>query len=507
MTACAQTNPTIRESLERLRPDVHSCLIYDTPEEQLAASVPLIEAGLKRGEQCIYLSDETNTRVVLEAMREHGIDINAAIQSGALTVIPSWTAAGSGGTAAPLELLAAAVRAANGAGVTLARDITCAPGQVVDQKQIEEYERQVASCFTGKKYIDVALYNRKRVAPQVLLNVIRSHPVVIWGGTVCNNLHAAVPEERLSPDPTTHEVERVLANLRDRQRIEDGLREQCGSGAILPVESLLSGLPTGSSPSGCGQCLSQISTFQEQIQQSEKMEALGRMAGVMVRKFEDALTTILLCTDLLMDKLEPGDSRLNLAKRILTEGHNAAALTYQLRACVRPQRAHAELLDVNFAVSELEEVLRSSLKEQFDLRIIPAPTPCPVKIDLGQLERVLLGLVLNARDAMPQGGTITIQTAETFQNLDDTLRPGSRAEPVVTLTVTDTGHGMDAQTQKRVFDPFFTTKDPGQGAGLGLSIVHGIVQKQFGGKISVKSRPEMGTTVTIYFPRAEKLPD
>jgi signal transduction histidine kinase len=507
MSACAQTAPTIRECLERLRPDVHSCLIYETPEEQLAAAVPLMEAGLKRGEKCIYLSDETSTGEVLEAMREHGIDIAAAIRSGALTVIPARTASGNGGTATTLDVLAEAARSVNGGGVTLAREITCAPGQVVDQKQIEDYERHVASCFTGKKFVDVALYNRKRIPPQVLLGVIRSHPVVIWDGTVCNNLHAAVPEERLSPDPTSQEVERVLGNLRDRQRIEDGLRNQCQGAAILPVESLLSGLPTDSSPSGCSQCLSQISTFHEQIQQTEKTEALARMAGVMVRKFEDALTTILLCTDLLMDKLEPDDSRLNLAKRILTEGHNAAALTYQLRAYVRPQRIHAELLDVNVAVAELEEVLRSSLKEQFDLRIVAAPTTCPVKVDLGQLERVLLGLVLNARDAMPKGGTIIIQTTQTFKNVDDALRPGSRAEPIVTLSVTDTGHGMDAKTQRRAFDPFFTTKDPGQGAGLGLSIVHGIVQKQFGGKISVESRPGMGTTVTIYFPRAEKLPD
>src|SRR5450432_4157830 len=105
MNACAQSNSTIRESLERLRPDVHSCLIYETPEEQLAAAVPLMEAGLKRGEKCIYLSDETNTGVVLEAMRKHGIDINAAIQSGALTVIPARTASGEGGTVTALDLL------------------------------------------------------------------------------------------------------------------------------------------------------------------------------------------------------------------------------------------------------------------------------------------------------------------------------------------------------------------------------------------------------------------
>jgi hypothetical protein len=144
--------------------------------------------------------------------------------------------------------------------------VTCAPGEVVDQKQIEENERQV------QKYVDVAVYNRKQVPPQVLLNLIRSHPVVIWDGTVCENLHGGLPEERLAPDPTAGEVERVLANLRDRQRIKNGLSEQCRNAAVLPVESLLPGAPGDSSPSGCGTCLSQILNLQEQILNSEKME-------------------------------------------------------------------------------------------------------------------------------------------------------------------------------------------------------------------------------------------
>jgi signal transduction histidine kinase len=391
--------------------------------------------------------------------------------------------------------------------VRLVREITCAPGEVVDQKQVEEYDRRVASCFTGKNYIDVALYNRRRVPPQVLLNVIRSRPVVIWDGTVCDNLHAAVPEERLAPDPTTHEVERVLANLRDRQRIEDGLKEQCRNAAFLPVQSLLSGAPTDSSPSGCGTCLSQISTLQEQILHSEKMEALGRMATGLAHELENKLNTILMCTELLIDRLEPGDGRLNLAKRIFTAGRNATTLTNQLLEFGRPARIRPEVLDLNSAVAELEGVLRCSLDEQTELRFVPAPAACPVNVDRGQLEQVLLNLVLNARDAMPQGGTITIQIAQTFKSVDGKVQPGSGTEPVVALSVTDTGHGMDANTQKRVFDPFFTTKDPGQGAGLGLSTVYGIVQKQFGGSISVESSPGMGTTVTAYLPRAEKLPD
>jgi signal transduction histidine kinase len=502
MSTYAQTN-SIRESLERLRTDVHSCLIYETPEDQLAAAAVLMELGLKRGEHCIYMSDDTSNMEVLEAMRDRGIDTNAAIRSGVLTVISTRTAPRSGAAAKALDILAEVGRAANGALIRLVREISFAPGEVVDPKHIAEYDRHVAACFTGKNYLDVALYNRQRVPPQVLLNVIRSHQVVIWEGTVCENLHAAVPEDRLAPDPTTHEVERVLANLRDRQRIEDGLREQCRNTPILPVASLLSGVPAISSQSGCATCLSQISTLQEQILHSEKMEALGRMATGMVRELENRLTTILMCTELLIDRLPPEDTRLNLAKRIFTAGRNANTLTKQLLAFGRPSRIRPELLDLNTAVAELEEVLGCSLDQQSELRFVLAPAACPVNIDRGQLEQVLLNLVLNARDAMPLGGTITIRTAQTFKDLHGNVQAGSPAEPVVTLSVTDTGHGMDADTQNRAFDPFFTTKGPGEGTGLGLSIVYGIVQKQFGGTISVESRPGMGTTVTACLPRAE----
>jgi signal transduction histidine kinase len=412
MSTYSQTN-SILESLERVGPDVHSCLmIYETPQDQLAA-------------------------------------------------------------------------------------VTCAPGEGVDQKQIEEIDRQV------NNYVDVALYNREQIPPQELLNLIRSHTVVIWDGTVCENLHAGLPEQRLAPDPTAQEVGQVLTNLRDRQRIEDALREQCRNAAVLPVESLPSGTPADSPLSGCGACLSQISALREQILQSEKMEALGQMATGMVHELENGLATILLCAEPLIDRLPPGDSRLNLAKRIFAAARNATTLTNQLLEFGGPARSRPELVDLNSAVAGLEEVLRCELDEPSELRFIPAPAACPVNVDRRQLERVLLNLVLNARDAISQGGTITIRIAQTFKDLHGKLQPGSGAEPLVTLSVTDTGCGMETKTQKRAFDPFFTTKSPGKGTGFGLSIVHGIVQNQFGGSISVESSPGMGTTVTAYLPRAE----
>jgi signal transduction histidine kinase len=482
-------------------------LIYETRQELFAAAVPLMEVGLRRGEKCIYLCEETRPAEVLEAMREYGMDPEGAIRSGALTVIAARTIPGSGRRGAAFDLLAESGGGVDGAAVRLVREVGFGPAETVSQAEIEEDERRLAACFQGMQYVDVPMYNQRRVPPHVLLNAIRSRPVVIWDGTVCENLHAAIADERLAPDPTVHEVARVLINLRDRQRIEDRLSEQSRNAPIVGAGQLHSVLATGAASSGCGTCLTQISTLHEQILQTEKMEALGRMAAGMVNEFRNALTGILGFTELLIDGMEPDDKGLHLAKKIFQAGQNASELTNQLLAFGRPGMIRPEVLDLNAAVSDLAGVLRCSLMGRMELRIVTAPAECPVKVDRRQLGQVLLNLVLNGRDAMPQGGTITIRTGRTFRGADSRFGQGSRSEAMATLSVTDTGNGMDAETRKRVFEPFFTTKGPGLRAGMGMPVVLGIVQQQFGGSISVDSTPGRGTTVTIYLPTAEKPAD
>jgi signal transduction histidine kinase len=503
----------LRESLERLPPGAHSCLIYESPEEQFAAAVPFMEMGLERGDKCIYLCEESSTADVLEAMRNGGIDTAAAMQSGALTLIPTRASvAEHSGADSVLNLLTVLNLQARGggstglagfAGVRLAREVPCRSDEAVNPQQLVAFDSRIRSCFSGQPLLDICQYDSRRFPPQVLLDVIRNYPVVIWDGTVCQNLHSSQAEERLAPDPTTQEVERVLANLRDRQLIEDSLREQCRTGAVLPVESLISGLPSIPAPSGCGKCLTQVSTLQGQIGQAEKMEALGRMASGVVHEFRNFLTVVLGCSELLIERMEPDDQRVELARQILKASQNAALLTNQLLSFGRPQKTRSEILDLSTAVAQMEYVLRCSLGKKIALRIVPAPSPCLARADLAQLEQVALNLVLNARDAMPDGGTITIQTANTNLSLDQ-VQPGLRSGPYVTLSVGDTGVGMDAETQKRIFEPFFTTKERGAGTGLGLSTVFGIVRQQFGGTISLESAVGAGTTFTIYLPRAEK---
>ncbi|MBZ5724560.1 MAG: MEDS domain-containing protein [Acidobacteriia bacterium] len=505
MGAPTQTQSRLRESLERLKPDTHSCLIYQSPEQQFAAAVPFMELGLERGEKCIYVSAENNPGDVLAAMRAGGIDTSSAIESGALTLVSAGESAASPARAATaLDLLAQAVASAAGyAGVRVAREVAWQPGEAVDEQQLATFERRLESCFTGQKYLDVAQFDSRHFPPQTLLSVIRTHPVVIWDGTVCENLHASLPGEQLAPYPTAQEVERVLANLRDRQLVENSLRAQVAASPLLPVQSLLSGRPSMPSASGCGTCLTKMAGLQAQAAHTQQMEALGRMASGMVHEFRNFLTVILGCTEMLLDRVKSDPQSADLARQVFSASQNAAALTNQLLAFGRPLQIRPEVVDLNLAVAQLITVLRCTLGTGTSLHIVPASVPCPVTVDLGQLKQVLLNLVINARDAMPKGGAITVEIAAANLGAERAAaRPAQGSGQFVTLAVSDTGQGMDAATQQRIFEPFFTTKEQGKGTGLGLSVVYGIVQKQFGGTISLESTPGHGSTFTIHLPRA-----
>jgi CheY-like chemotaxis protein len=185
-------------------------------------------------------------------------------------------------------------------------------------------------------------------------------------------------------------------------------------------------------------------------------------------------------------------------------GERAAALTNQLLAFSRRQVLQLKVLDLNRAVASLSMMLQRLIGEDIDLRLELRPETGRVSADAGQLEQVLMNLAVNARDAMPAGGTLTIETAnvvldETYANRHIAVKPG----PYVLLAVSDTGSGMDEATKQRLFEPFFTTKPPGKGTGLGLSTVFGIV-KQSGGSLEVYSEPGRGSSVKIYFPRVDQ---
>jgi PAS domain S-box-containing protein len=246
--------------------------------------------------------------------------------------------------------------------------------------------------------------------------------------------------------------------------------------------------------------------LQAQFLQAQNMETVGRLAGCIAHDFNNLITTICVTADLASLSLREDDPLRRKLERIRATGEQAASLTRQLVAFSRKQILKPDVLDPNAVVTDMQDVLERLLGEDIELMVIPAPGRGSVLADRGQLEQMIMNLAANARDAMPTGGALTVETEdveldEAFAAVHPSVRPG----PHVMLAVSDTGTGMDEATRARIFEPFITTKDPDKGTGLRLSTVYGIV-KQSSGSIWVYSEPGKGTTFKIYLPRVDGLP-
>ncbi len=244
--------------------------------------------------------------------------------------------------------------------------------------------------------------------------------------------------------------------------------------------------------------------LEEQLRQAQKMEAVGQLAGGVAHDFNNLLTAILGNAELLSREVSDSEELTAFADEVLKAGRRATGLTRQLLAFSRKQVLEPEIMDLNETISELATMLRRLIEENVELVTYPGANLHMIEADAGQIEQIIVNLVVNARDAMRDGGTLTIETSNV--NLDEEyvrLHWDAAVGPHVMLAISDTGTGIDANIVEHIFEPFFTTKDEGEGTGLGLATVHGIVQ-QSGGSINVYSEPGEGTTFRVYFPRAEE---
>jgi two-component system, cell cycle sensor histidine kinase and response regulator CckA len=331
----------------------------------------------------------------------------------------------------------------------------------------------------------------------------------IWGYPDIGAL-LRVNSRELYADPADRA--RLLATIEASEGVEDfELQGRRGDGTLIWVN-----LGVRAEKDPAGQVLhyewsvadiTERKRLESELRQAQKLEAIGQLAGGVAHDFNNLLTVITGRSHLALGQLPADHSIRRHIELIQTTAERAAALTRQLLAFSRKQVLEPKVLDVNAVVTGVAPMLRRLIGEDLELVTVPAPDLGRVKADPSQLEQVIVNLAVNARDAMPQGGTLTIETGN--MELDEAYtrrHPGASAGRFVTLAIRDTGHGMDAGVKARIFEPFFTTKEPGKGTGLGLATVFGIV-KQSGGSIELDSEPGQGTTFTVYLPRVDAAVD
>ncbi len=300
----------------------------------------------------------------------------------------------------------------------------------------------------------------------------------------------------------------LLSGERDVIVFETSHRRKDGS--TYPVEVRLQVFRTEQPPVflAVTQDITERRYLEAQLQQAQRMEAIGRLAGGVAHDFNNLLTVITGRGELVRDGLDGDDPRRRDIDLILQTAGRAASLTRQLLAFSRKQVLAPRVFDLNSVVTEMELMLRRLLGEHVNLITRLDPEAGRVEADPGQIAQVIMNLAVNARDAMPEGGTLTIETRNVDpgegDDRDHGLDAGSGAR--VVLAVSDTGVGMDPETRVHLFEPFFTTKGQGKGTGMGLSTIYGIIT-QSGGQVDVESEPGRGTTFTIYLPRVEGSPE
>jgi two-component system cell cycle sensor histidine kinase/response regulator CckA len=302
-----------------------------------------------------------------------------------------------------------------------------------------------------------------------------------------------------------HELEAALERLRSGQSTERyRTAGTTRSGSAIHVALTTSPIrePDGAISGGSAiiRDITQHCFLEEQLRHSQKMDAIGRLAGGVAHDFNNLLTVILGYASLLQKRVEPDSPLHKTVGEIRRAAQQAALLTGQLLAFSRKQFSEPRDMDLNVLVEEMQGMLERLIGEDIDLVVLKSGCLPPVKADTGQISQVIMNLLANARDSMPMGGKIVIETGEVLKHQQDVgnlgIHPAGR---YVTISVTDNGSGMDVETQSHIFEPFFTTKDPGKGTGLGLATVYGIVQ-QHGGWIDVSSTLDKGTTFKIYMP-------
>jgi two-component system cell cycle sensor histidine kinase/response regulator CckA len=375
----------------------------------------------------------------------------------------------------------------------------------IDHKRNEQALRR--SEVRYRSMVQTAVYGIYRSSLEGQFLDVNPALIGMLGYSSALEVLALDPQKQVFVDPA--EYSRLVDEFRRTGRM-DGfeVRWKRKDGSAITVRISGRAVASENEPSDVLEAIAEDITerrvLEDQFRQSQKMEAVGRLAGGIAHDFNNLLTVVSGYTEVLLDQLTLGHPLHAKAEAIQQASDRATTLTRQLLAFSRKQILELKVIDINAVVADMERLLRPLIGEDIELSTQLPPTVGCTRADAGQLEQVIMNLVVNAKDAMPNGGKICIRTADVL--LDDSYRPENtfiKQGHYVMISVSDNGQGMDRETQARIFEPFFTTKEKGKGTGLGLSTVYGII-KQSGGYVLVQSEIGRGTTFNIYLPRVDE---
>ncbi|CAA9339559.1 MAG: Sensory box histidine kinase/response regulator [uncultured Gemmatimonadetes bacterium] len=473
---------------------------------------------------CRYVIDSGEPLVVEDARRHPVLRGNPAVEEHGVVAYAGVPLATRGGrTVGSLCVISPTPRAWTGAEVAILRDLALSVAAEMEWRTEQAERRRTEEALGASESQLRAIFDEAAVGMAVvdldgrLVRTNRALQSMLGYGA--DELHAMLFSEITHPDDVGTDWELfgdLVAGERTHYQVEK--RYFRADGSILWTHLNVS-LVRDAESAPCftvgimedvterRRAEEALRQSQDELLQAQKMETVGRLAGGVAHDFNNLLTVIKGNTQLLLAELPPGSPMREELEEIDGVSGRAADLTRQLLAFSRRQVLQPRVLDLNAAVADADRLLRRLLGEDVEFRTTLDPALGAVRADPGQLEQVLMNLAVNARDAMPRGGKLTLETRNVWLDAEYTLRhPSVAPGPYVMVAVSDTGHGMDAGTQARIFDPFFTTKEPGKGTGLGLATVYGIV-RQSGGHVWVYSEVGRGTSFKVYLPRADEAPE